>query len=74
MGIIILIVVNIQKKSTMPDKRPKNEKGQRHGHWMLYWTYAKVMFDLHFVNGIVSGPFTQYDSSGLIEIQGYYAR
>lgn len=61
----------------MQDKRPKNEKGQRHGHWMLYWysfTDSQVMFDLHFVNGIVSGLMTQYDSKGLIEIQGYYAR
>ena len=61
----------------MQDKKPKNEKGQRHGHWLLYWNYrnvAQVMFDLHFVNGIASGPFTQYDSKGLIEIQGYYAR
>ena len=36
MGIIILIVVNIQKKSTMQDKEPYNEQGQRHGHWERY--------------------------------------
>ena len=58
----------------MLDKEPKNEKGQRHGNWVLHWHNGQVMFDLYYINGVDFGPFIEYDSSGLIEQQTYYAR
>ena len=61
----------------MQDKLPRNKKGQRHGHWMLYWNktnIAQVMFDLHYVNNVVSGILIEYKSNGLIEQKAYYAR
>jgi antitoxin component YwqK of YwqJK toxin-antitoxin module len=58
----------------MLDKKPRNDYGQRHGRWVLHWHNGQVMFDFNYINRVASGLFTQYDSSGLIEQQTYYAR
>jgi antitoxin component YwqK of YwqJK toxin-antitoxin module len=65
-----------QKKNTMlyKDKSPHNKKNLEHGHWLLHWHNGRVMFDLHYVDGVELGIFTQYDDYGLIEKQTYYAR
>ena len=36
----------------MQDKKPHNEKGQRHGHWVWYWgsDCKKIMLKAHYVN------------------------
>jgi antitoxin component YwqK of YwqJK toxin-antitoxin module len=66
----------------MLDKTPLNEKGQRHGHWLLHWNKTKwnktnhnqVMFDFNYVNNVVSGFFIEYELNGVIQQKAYYAR
>jgi antitoxin component YwqK of YwqJK toxin-antitoxin module len=67
MGIIILIVVNIQKKSTMQDKRPLNDKNQAHGYWEVYYPNGNLHFKGLFVNSHVVGPYEAfYEKGGFI--------
>ena len=56
------------------DKTPHNEDNLEHGHWLLHWHDGPVMFDLHYVNGVELGMFTEYYYNGSIEKQTYYAR
>jgi hypothetical protein len=69
-----------KKKITniMQDKKPVNEKGQRHGHWVWYWgsDCKKIMLKAYYVNDRPYGymefhPYV-YDSNR-IDYE-YYAR
>jgi hypothetical protein len=77
MGIIILIVVNIQKKSTMQDKdiRPVNKQGQNHGYWVVHHDDGKVYYNGYFINDEPYGLFNcnhpWYDDES---IKQYYVR
>ena len=77
MGIIILIVVNIQKKSTMRDKKPTNEQRRPHGHWVVYYAPSsdEVWFECNYVNGVEFGYIMTTTPSGKREkSHQYYAR
>ncbi len=72
MGIIILIVVNIQKKSTMQDKTPRNEKGQRHGNWIWYLPDGTMALSVHYANDKLVCLFDEFH--GGLEYKSFYAR
>ena len=55
----------------MQDKKniePRNNKGQRHGYWELYWTDGTLFYNVFYVNNIKLG-FSQ-----LYNTKEYYAR
>jgi antitoxin component YwqK of YwqJK toxin-antitoxin module len=56
------------------DKSPCNKQRQEHGHWLLHWHNGEVMFDLHYINGVELGIFTEYNHNGTITTQTYHAR
>ena len=41
----------------MQDKRPYNEKGQRHGHWLVLYSLSSdnIWYEAYYVNGVELG-------------------
>jgi len=37
------------------DKTPKNDKGQRHGLWEVYWFTSKLCYKCVYLNGNENG-------------------
>ena len=60
MGIIILIVVNIQKKSTMQDKTPYNKQAKRHGYWEKYRHDGTLWYICNYINDVWYGYFEHH--------------
>jgi hypothetical protein len=56
----------------MQDKRPKNEKGQRHGHWEMYRDDGSVWYICNYINGFWYGYFEHHRFPRLT--REYYAR
>jgi hypothetical protein len=54
----------------MRDNNPRNEKGERHGHWEDYIS-KRIYYDEHYVNGVKLGYAVWYWRH---EIREYYAR
>jgi antitoxin component YwqK of YwqJK toxin-antitoxin module len=59
----------------MQDKRPYNEKRQKHGYWETNWEDGKPCFKTNYINGKLCGLYQWYNRSNrkLIENE-YYAK
>ena len=43
----------------MQDKTPRNENGQRHGHWVMHYSNGNRWWKANFVNDVELG-FSEY--------------
>lgn len=55
----------------MQDKRPKNDKGEQHGYWEVYYNTGQLHFKGVFVNNQVSGKYQCYDLLGNLVLDCY---
>jgi len=53
------------------DKRPFNDKGQRHGLWESYWTNGQLYYKCVFINNKQNGFEGKYWNSGKITHKRY---
>jgi hypothetical protein len=70
-------VANIQKKSTMRDKKPFNEKGQIHGHWLVFYAPSSdnIWYEGYYVNGVEHGyEMATHPIRNREKTYNYYAR
>ncbi len=58
----------------MLDKKPTNEKGQRHGYWEVHFLNGQLWFNTKYVNGMYFGLQEVWFSNGELNIKKYYAR
>jgi antitoxin component YwqK of YwqJK toxin-antitoxin module len=58
----------------MPDKTPRNEKGQAHGYCEAYYNTGKIWFKTNYVNGELCGLCEWTARYGEINSKEYYAR
>ncbi len=58
----------------MQDKRPRNEKGERHGHWEDYWYNGVAFYIGHYLNEVRYGYCIWRNKRNIIEDEEYYAR
>lgn len=61
----------------MRDRRPLNDKDERHGLWVWYHSNGKLMLKAHYVNDVPYGYLEYYPKYCGYEIyidKEYYAR
>jgi hypothetical protein len=58
----------------MQDKKPLNDKYQRHGRWEDYWSNGVAFCIGHYFNDDGYGYFIWRNKSNNIESEEYYAR
>jgi antitoxin component YwqK of YwqJK toxin-antitoxin module len=61
----------------MQDKRnitPRNEQGQKHGCWEMYWGNGILFYKCNYVNGVALGFDETYQIDGTINYIAYYAK
>jgi hypothetical protein len=56
------------------DKKPHNDKHERHGHWEDYWSNNVPFCIGHYLNDIRYGYFIWRNKKNFIEDEEYYAR
>lgn len=46
-----------KKKYIMRDKKPFNDKGQRHGHWLVFYAPSSdnIWYEAYYINGVECG-------------------
>ena len=49
-----------------------NDKGERHGLWVVYYYKGNLYFKGNFVNGKKHGICEQYNTNGELNIKQYY--
>lgn len=54
------------------DKIPRNEKGQAHGHWRVYYSNGQIAYKGSYVSGIKDGYWEYYYISGGVSSKGNY--
>jgi hypothetical protein len=71
-GIGVMKLENI-----MRDKKPLNDKGQRHGHFLVYYSPSSdnLWWEAYFINGVEHGyEMTTYPFGKREKTYTYYAR
>ena len=58
----------------MQDKTPRNEQGQKHGYWEVYYYNGLLSFTVNFINGNPYGHFESYWIDGQLQHNKYYAK
>lgn len=56
------------------DIRSRNNKGQAHGYWEVYWTDGTLYYKYYVLNSMVYGYSQLYETNELYVIKEYYAR
>ena len=51
--------------------KPKNDKGQRHGYWEVYFDNGELWYKCVYINGELNG-FEEWYSCGKITEKRYY--
>jgi hypothetical protein len=56
------------------DIRSRNDKGQAHGYWEVYWNDGTLYYKCFYVNNIEYGYSQLYETNEVYDIKEYYAR
>ena len=56
------------------DIRPRNDKGQAHGYWEVYWTDGTLYYKYYVLNNMAYGYSQLYETNEVYGIKEYYAR
>ena len=51
---------------------PRNEKGQKHGHWEYYYSNGQLCYKGNYVNGKEHGYWEHYYGNGQLSYKLYY--
>lgn len=62
-----------QSNITMQDKKPRNEKGQEHGYWEIYYL-DEPWFNCYYINGVEYGCCECWNWNKNSSIKFYFAR
>ena len=54
------------------DITPRNDKGERHGYWELYYSNGQLMYKGNYVDGKQHGYWEYYHSNGQLWAKGNY--
>lgn len=58
----------------MQNKKPRNEKDQRHGYWEVYCPMGTLWFKTNYINYEHFGVYMSYSYRGKLMRNEYYAR
>ncbi len=58
----------------MQDNKPHNEKGQRHGYWIIHHGNDNLWFNGYYISGVEHGCFEYWDWGNTSSKKEYYAR
>ena len=58
--------------SKTKDITPRNDKGERHGLWEVYWYNDKLNFKGNYIDGEKDGYWEGYHSDGTLRYKGNY--
>jgi len=56
------------------DIRSKNDKGQAHGYWEVYWNDGTLYYKYYVLNSMAYGYSQLYETNELHVIKEYHAR
>lgn len=56
------------------DKRPRNDKGQAHGNWVIHFSDGKLYYSGNFINNQLFGYWFENDYIKKLIYKEYYAR
>lgn len=56
------------------NKKSRNEQGQPHGYWEVYYTNTQLSYKGNYINGQECGVWVDYYFDGDLLQYGYYAR
>jgi antitoxin component YwqK of YwqJK toxin-antitoxin module len=56
----------------MQNKTPKNEQGNRHGYWKIYWDNGQLSHKGSYINGTRFGCHEDYYYDGRLYYKGNY--
>ena len=57
---------------TKKDKTPKNEKGEEHGYWEVYYFNGQLGYKGNYINGKEDGYWELYQRDGSLMFKGNY--
>jgi len=52
--------------------KPKNDKGQRHGYWEVYFDNGELWYKCVYINGVINGFEGFYNYVGILRRKNYY--
>jgi hypothetical protein len=56
------------------DIRSRNDKGQAHGYWEVYWNDGTLYYKYYVLNSMAYGYSQLYETNELHVIKEYHAR
>jgi len=54
------------------DIEPRNDKGQAHGYWEVYWNNGKIWYKCVYINGKKNGLLEYYYDNGQLHNKCVY--